>query len=265
MKYLSHILKTVKQQSPILYWIVIIHFIGAIGSVIGMLADDRMLMGINIWIKPFKFFVSTGIYILTVGFLITLYPFSNLKKHIIRNIISFSLLLEMAIIAYQAARGVQSHFNFSSEIDGALFGLMGILIAINVLIMVFFAIETIRLKLNTSQTIRWSILIAWLVTIFGSWVGGEMIGQMAHNVGVEDGGPGLPLLNWSTIAGDLRVAHFFGLHGLQIIPVFAFFLSKKWETKDSNHLLGVVLFSIVYSGFIFYTYYQAAQAIPFIS
>jgi hypothetical protein len=87
---------------------------------------------------------------------------------------------------------------------------------------------------------------------------------MAHNVGVADGGAGLPLVNWSTVAGDLRVAHFFGLHGIQIIPLFAFVLSKKWNAVNSKHIIAVTIFALLYASWIGYTFYQAKQGMPLI-
>ncbi len=265
MKGLKTIFKTVKGESPILYAIVLILFTGAVMCIPAMFIDDREVMGINVWIKPFKFFISTAVYTLTVGFLITLYPYSNLKKHIIRNLVSWTLLFELVIVSLQAGRGVQSHFNTSSDLDGSLFAAMGILIAINVLIMVWFAIDTLRLKLKTSRTIQWAIFFAWLITIFSSWVGGQMIGQMSHNVGVADGGAGLPILNWSTVAGDLRVAHFFGLHSLQIIPLFALLVHRKLKTKLKSQTAIVLVFTLIFAAFVFFTFYQASEAKPFIS
>lgn len=264
MKHVRQVLSTVKKESPILYWIVVVMFSGAICSLLGTLIDQREVMGINVWIKPLKFFISTGIYTLTVGYLIMFYPYSNLKKHILRNLVSWSLLLEMVIVTTQAARGVQSHYNMSTLTDGILFGTMGILIAINVLVMAVFAIDTMRLKLVTPKSIQWAILLGWLIIIFGSWVGRQMIDQMAHNVGVVDGGEGLPFLNWSTIAGDLRVAHFFGLHSIQILPLFGLWVNMAWHSSHKKQVAIITIFALLFAGFIFYTYYQASQSIPFI-
>ncbi|MDC6364719.1 MULTISPECIES: hypothetical protein [Flavobacteriaceae] len=264
MKELKNVFQTVKRESPILYGVVMFHFLLAAICVIGFMTDSRMLTGLNIWVKPFKFSISGGIYVLTCGFLITLYPFSRRKRNIVNNIISWTMALEICIVVLQAAKGVQSHYNQSSLFDGILFGSMGILIGIIVFTMVFFIVETIRLKLKTSIPVQWGILLGWLVVLFGSWVGGQMIGQMSHNVGVADGGEGLPLINWSTIAGDLRVAHFFGLHGIQLIPLFAVGLTKRWNTSKLIQTLVVILFGLLYAAWIGYTFYQAKQGIPLI-
>jgi len=51
--------------------------------------------------------------------------------------------------------------------------------------------------------------------------------HLAHTYGAPDGGPGIPFLNWSTIAGDLRIGHFVTLHGLQVIPLIALLIKEK--------------------------------------
>ena len=264
MRSLNKVIRTVKESSPILYWIVVFHFVMAVVCIAGIFIDNRMLMGLNIWVKPLKFCISGGIYIFTVGYLTTVYPYSIRKKNIINNIVSWTLLGEILIVLFQAARGVKSHYNESSLFDGILFGIMGLLIAVNVLIMVFFIFDTLRLKFNIPKSIQVALLLGWIVVLFGSWVGGQMISQMSHNVGVADGGAGLPLLNWSTIAGDLRVAHFFGLHGIQIIPLFAVWLSAKWKTTNRNQILAVIIFGLLYMAWIGFTFYQAKQGMALI-
>ena len=265
MKNLKSIFNIVKEESTFIYWTTILSFLLAIGCGFGLILDERTLLGVNVWLKPFKFSISTGIYLITVGALTRLYPYSSKKRKFITWTVGFTMFLDLLIIIFQGSRGVQSHYNMSSPIDALLYLIMGIFVGINVLFMLLFIIDTIRLKMNTSKAIQWSVLIGWVVVLVGSYVGGQMIGQLAHNVGVADGGEGLPLVNWSKIGGDLRVAHFFGLHGIQIIPLFALWLSHKWETTDRNHILAVTTFGLIYAGWIAFTFYQAKLGMPLIA
>jgi hypothetical protein len=98
-------------------------------------------------------------------------------------------------------------------------------------------------------------------------VDGEMPIAGAHSVGVEDSGPGLPITNWTTTGGDLRVAHFFGLHALQALPLFGFLVATfgpGW-LRSSHGVILVWVVGLSYLGFVLLLAWQALRGQPVVS
>lgn len=265
MNYLTYALNTVKDHSKITYYHSLFALALAAICLGGMLIDERTLMGVNVWLKPLKFCISTLIYLMTIGFFTHLYKYGKRKKNFINHLVSWTLSVELLIIVGQGARGVQSHYNMSSPMDGILFAAMGILVAVNVLVMVMFLIDTLRNKPQLGYTLLGGLLVAWIAILYGSSVGGQMISQMSHNVGVVDGGKGLPLVNWSLSGGDLRIAHFFGIHAIQIIPLVVFQFTKRFHASPLKAGLLSAVFSLAYVGMMGLTFYQAKHGIPLLA
>lgn len=230
-----------------------------------MVVDDRQLMGLNVWVKPTKFIISGIVVLWTMAWYLLEYPFREKTKNFIAISIAVLMFFENIIVTVQAGRGVSSHYNQSNPLDGIAFAMMGIMIGLFTIIVFWFFVKSFSPQLKFSNHMKWSFRIAWFTFLFASVIGGQMIGQMGHNVGVADGGEGLPFLNWSTIGGDLRIAHFFGIHGIQIIPLAAFYFATK--TKNNTTLTNVLSigFALLYLGWIAFTFYQAKQGIPLLS
>jgi hypothetical protein len=119
--------------------------------------------------------------------------------------------------------------------------------------------------IKSQVTVESYQLLAWraglLLFLAGSISGGLMIANMGHTFGASDGEHGIPFTNWSTQAGDMRVAHFFTLHGLQLIPLFAFLIPLSKKKKA----LRVMLFSLGYTLVCMWMHFLALQGKPLIS
>jgi len=222
---------------------------GLVGSCLGLLLDPRMITGAPAWLKPAKFAISTAIF---SGSIAWLYRYITIWPRFMRAVgwlLAGVLVLEVALINVQAARGTTSHFNVATPLDAALFGIMGVAIGFLWFGTVAVLVALFRQKFD-SPAWGWLLRLGMLITVIGSAGGGLMIRMTpeqsealhtthkvnavgGHTVGAPDGGPGLPGVGWSTLHGDLRAAHFFGLHGLQIIPFIGWLALRKRRLPNS--------------------------------
>ncbi len=216
----------------------------AVVALLGLLIDPRTVTGAPLWAKPLKFALSVGIYAVSLSWLIGLLPggvagHRRLSAHRVAwwagTVAAVFLVVEMVIIVGAAAAGVTSHFNVSDGFHAALWAIMAVSIVIVWLAAVPIAIVLLRTALGDparALAIRSGLLIALLGMGLAFLMTGPTAAQLddyqgivgAHTVGVADGGPGLPVLGWSTVAGDLRIPHFVGMHALQVLPLAALLL-----------------------------------------
>ena len=215
--------------------------LGATG--VALLVDPREIVGAPAWMKPAKFAASIAIYTFTLAWVFTYLREWPRTRRVAGWITTVALLLEIVIIDIQAWRGTSSHFNVGTVLDGALFSIMGLAIVIQTLAAVVVAVALWRQRFS-DRAMGWALRLGMTITIAGAMTGGlmttptreqidharagnRMMVSGAHTVGAPDGGPGLAGTGWSREHGDLRVAHFLGLHAIQILAIAALAAARK--------------------------------------
>ena len=216
-----------RHRDPLLFWIGAATLLTLIVCVLLSIGDQRLILGINPWIKPMKFLTSITIFLWTVAWFMPETKPSGTLRNVVRWIIGPAMIIEIVCIILQSARGTTSHFNQQSALDIAIFSIMGTTIFFNTLAMGIFLWLIRRDTPPQRAGYLWGIRLGVAIFLLASFEGVVIILNNAHTVGAPDGGPGLPFVNWSTSYGDLRVAHFFGMHAMQALPLLGFFLDKS--------------------------------------
>ncbi len=225
-----------------------------VGTLVGLMVDPRVITGAPAWLKPAKFAISISIYSFTFLWLLGFVQGHPRLVRLAAVVTAVGVIGEMAIIAAQVLRGTTSHFNVGTPLDAFLWQQMRNLIVVVFLMNLLLAALLLRQHRagpGADPAWAWSLRFGLLLSLVGMGVAILMTvpipaqqaaftaGQSgAHSIGVADGGPGLPVLGWSTVGGDLRVAHFVGLHGLQVMPLVGWLLGRprlRWLT--SRHRL----------------------------
>jgi hypothetical protein len=224
--------------------------------------NNVIVLGLNSVVKPMKFALSIWIYSWTMALILN-YVKDIRKVKMYSWVAVVSMCFEQAAISFQALRGELSHFNKVNTFGIILFSLMGVFILTITLWTAYITYVFIKQKTyDLHPAIVLSIKIGLISFIVFSLFGGYISSLPGHTVGAADGGKGLLFLNWSTSFGDLRVAHFFGIHSLQIIPLVAILTTKYFDDKNSAKAIKV--FSLVYLCFILFVLVQGLLGIPFI-
>jgi hypothetical protein len=226
-----------------------------LAALAGLIFDPRLLDGAPLWAKPLKFSVSILIYALTLSWLLGQLQRWRRLAWWAGTLAAVFLAVEMVIIGGAAAAGNKSHFNVSTPLAAGLWSAMATSIVIVWLAALVTALLLFRAPLGDparTLAIRAGLVIALIGMALAFLMTGPTAEQLnsfrgivgAHTVGLPDGGPGLPLLGWSTTAGDLRVPHFVGMHALQLIPLSALVLElgarRARLLRDTSTRLGLI-------------------------
>jgi hypothetical protein len=212
-------------------------------------------------IKPLNFTMSMAMYLATVVILLDYLRASMWLKKVIGWGVSICIL---TAITLQAARGTTSHFNNSTPFDSAVSSLMDIVDPLNGVFVLVLLIFAIQVKYDVSRSSQLGIAFGIFLFLAGSAIGGVMVAQGQSVVGVAPGGPGLPVLNWSTTGGDFRVAHFLGIHALQILPIAGWLIDRLKGLPRRAKPTAVVAVSAGYVVLMGFVFMQAMNGVPLV-
>jgi hypothetical protein len=191
---------------------------GLFHVVVWLASGAPSLVGPVTWRKPIEFGISGAITTLSLAWVMGRLPRSRGWDWSAATAIAF-FVPETLLIDMQQWRGVASHFNYDTDFDAAVFSLMGILIGV---VAVGIAIVAVRAfgRIDGPPSTRLAIRAGMVFLLLGQALGGLILANAFA--------PSSTIATASIVgaAGELKVPHALGLHGLQVLGVLALILER---------------------------------------
>jgi len=230
----SVISESLRREAPLTIFALLL-WLAMIPTLLAWGLDERLFREVNVWVKPLKFMASLGLFAWTSAWFVGLLPENQRRAWPVRAAVWMLIaaaLLELGYITWQAAHAEASHYNLSTPLHAWLYTVMGM----------------VALGLTTSQA-----LLAWHIgrhakpelprvwrnaVVWGLWMTFALGTLSGFALGAlqPPAGSGLPIFGWHFSGGDLRPAHFVGLHAQQLIPLAGFLLARQAWAKPGNML-----------------------------
>ncbi|GAA2227126.1 hypothetical protein GCM10010232_10910 [Streptomyces amakusaensis] len=251
-----------------------------LATLVGLIVDPGELTGQPTWAKPARFGFSFALYAVTLLWLLTFVRGHSRLVRVISWATATGVVAEVLWVAGSAMAGRTSHFNHSSSASTALLVTMLTIIVVVGLMAVLTLGLLLRQRVEP-PALAWALRLGLVLAVMGMATGALMVtpnaaqeaaadlGQGmpiigAHTVGLPDGGPGLPVTNFSTAAGDLRVPHFVGTHSLQALCLLGLLLTLGPRVLGQRHRTALVwIAAAFFLGLIALLTWQARRAQPF--
>ena len=245
-----------KSRNEPLFWFGLICLLSAAFLLLISKFSYVQINGVNTWYKPFKFALSIGTFCWTMGWYTGYLELNQITTYSWTTIILLGF--ELFYITFQAARGQLSHYNFSSSLYTSLTAAMAFAAIAATLYTGYIGILFCTREFSElSGHYLWAIRIGIFLFVIFAFEGAIMGASGSHSVGGSGEGDVLPLLNWSRKYGDLRIAHFLGMHALQVLPLVSYYLLR--DTKL------VIVLGLIYGALAVFCLVQALNSKPFLS
>ncbi len=201
---------------------------------LGLALDERTLRGVNVWVKPMKFALSLGVLAWTTAWFAGHVDAARRKSlALVRWTLIGAAALELIYITLQAARGEGSHYNVGDALHGTLYILMGIgavLLTATQALLAWLVARHARPGLDPAYRLSVVIGLAFAF-VLGTASGAPLSALQPPDASA------LPVLGWH-LFGDLRPAHFVGLHAEQALPLLGAWAAARQAARGRTLVVG---------------------------
>ncbi|MEV6772055.1 hypothetical protein AB0N05_25855 [Nocardia sp. NPDC051030] len=261
----------------------------AVVSLCAMAFDDRMLLNESVWLKSLKFAFAFALYTGTLAWLLSFPHRGQRLTWWMGTAFAVTATADVGFIAVQAARGTFSHFNnYDTDTVNVIgqhvfqYGVPGLFLA-NLVIALMLSWQKIT-DLPTTRAIHYGLGIAVVGMALAYFMGYGGKQEVTDAYGkpvtlisghtiingqpvVRDGLGEMPVSHWSTVGGDMRIPHFVGLHGIQILILAALVLARlapqvPWLRSERARADLIRVLAVGYAGLLGTLLWQALRGQP---